>query len=89
MAKRTKLIALRQQNGWYQKDVVKRLHEDHGIKITESYYGMIEQGVRTPSLELAIAISNLFGRQVNDLFFEGNPNETLGKRDQPTARGVG
>jgi putative transcriptional regulator len=77
------LVSLRRQNGWYQKDVVKHLYEESGIKITESYYGMIEQGVRTPSLELAVAISNIFGRTVDEIFFEDKPNDMLGK-EQPT-----
>ena len=85
MPKRKTLVSLRLQKGWYQKDVVKHLHDVHGIKISESYYGMIEQGVRTPSLELAVAISNIFGRPVDEIFFEDEPNVLLGKNEKTTA----
>lgn len=67
--KRDVLIKLRKEKDLVQKDVVILLEKLHGIKITESYYGMIEQGVRTPSLNIALAISELFKRDANDIFF--------------------
>ncbi|MEI2368282.1 helix-turn-helix transcriptional regulator [Niallia circulans] len=67
--KRQKLIDLRKQKEWLQKDVVTMLEETKGIKISESYYGMIEQGVRTPSLNVALAISELFLAKPNEIFF--------------------
>lgn len=77
--RRDKLVELRKSKQLVQKDVVDQLDRDHGIKITESYYGMIEQGVRTPSLSIALAIAELFNASPNDIFFEVKPNETLGK----------
>ncbi|PKG23922.1 helix-turn-helix transcriptional regulator [Niallia nealsonii] len=67
--KRDILINLRKEKDLVQKDVVFLLEKMHGIKITESYYGMIEQGVRTPSLNIALAISELFKKDANEIFF--------------------
>ena len=77
MARRNTLIALRRQRNWLQKDVVENLRRKFGIKITVSYYGMIEQGVRTPNLELAIAIAELFGQSVREVFFDQENNKLL------------
>ena len=77
MARRNTLIALRRQRNWLQKDVVENLRRKFGIKITVSYYGMIEQGVRTPNLELAIAIAELFGQSVREVFFDKENNKLL------------
>ncbi|HHP1049480.1 MULTISPECIES: helix-turn-helix domain-containing protein [Bacillus cereus group] len=60
--KRLKLTQLRKNKKLFQKDIVLILKEDYGIHITESYYGMIEQGIRTPSLEVALAISKVFDK---------------------------
>lgn len=79
MKKRSVLISLRKQRNWSQKDVVERLSVSYGLHITISYYGMIEQGVRTPKLELALAISSLFERSPDEIFFEQTNNKTLGK----------
>ncbi|MED4569643.1 helix-turn-helix transcriptional regulator [Brevibacillus agri] len=79
MKKRSVLISLRKQRNWSQKDVVERLSASYGLHITISYYGMIEQGVRTPKLELALAISSLFERSPDEIFFEQINNKTLGK----------
>ncbi|UOY92873.1 helix-turn-helix transcriptional regulator [Ectobacillus sp. JY-23] len=67
--KRFKLIQLRKDANLFQKDVVYRLESQYGISITESYYGMIEQGVRTPSLEIALAISKVFDKSPEYIFF--------------------
>ncbi|GIN06430.1 hypothetical protein J32TS2_06000 [Shouchella clausii] len=40
----------------------------YDIIITESYYGMIEQGSRLPSLYVALAISDLFKAEPSALF---------------------
>ena len=79
MARRTTLIALRNQRNWLQKDVVENLRREFGINITVSYYGMIEQGVRTPNLELAVAIADLFGKPVREVFFDQQNNKMLSK----------
>ncbi len=62
------LIKARKQNNWSQKNVVEKLDKSIGITISESYYGMIEQGVRTPSLEVALAISELFEMEPSQIF---------------------
>ncbi|MFJ7950379.1 helix-turn-helix transcriptional regulator [Lysinibacillus sp. NPDC096418] len=62
------LINTRKQNNWLQKDVVEKLYSEFNITISESYYGMIEQGVRTPSLDVALAISELFNMEPSKIF---------------------
>ena len=66
------LIDARKHKNWLQKDVVEKLCNEFGITITESYYGMIEQGVRTPSLDIALAISALFGMEPSKIFLNKN-----------------
>lgn len=79
MKRRDVLISLRKQRNWSQKDVVEKLRSSYDFHITVSYYGMIEQGVRTPKLELALTISSLFERTPDEIFFEHQNNEMLGK----------
>ena len=64
------LIDARKQKNWLQKDVVEKLDIELGITISESYYGMIEQGVRTPSLDIALAISDLFEMAPSKIFLK-------------------
>lgn len=71
-SRRTQLIEYRKINNWLQRDVVEKLSEEFGVSISESYYGMIEQGVRTPSLSIALAISSLFNVEVNEIFLINN-----------------
>jgi putative transcriptional regulator len=78
--RRNKLISLRKEKNWLQKDVVARLKDDYDIVITESYYGMMEQGARTPSLEIALAIAKLFDISAEEIFFEPKPYKNLGER---------
>jgi putative transcriptional regulator len=78
--KREKLINLRKKANLLQKDVVKKLSDNYQIKITESYYGMIEQGVRTPKLEIALALANLFEVRPDEIFFRQTHNKNLGNR---------
>lgn len=82
--RRTKLVGYRKSKNWSQKDVVKQLSDKFGINITESYYGMIEQGVRTPSLHIALAIAELFSADPTDIFLNSDTtfcceNETKNK----------
>ncbi|MGG0718728.1 helix-turn-helix transcriptional regulator [Robertmurraya massiliosenegalensis] len=77
--RREQLIAHRKKLNLTQKGVVDLLDKQHDIVITESYYGMIEQGVRTPKLSIAFAIASLFEANPNDIFFEQQPNKKLGK----------
>ncbi|MBN6889939.1 putative transcriptional regulator [Cytobacillus horneckiae] len=79
MERREKLASIRKNMNLTQRDVVGLLNEIHNISITESYYGMIEQGVRTPTLKIALAIANLFKSSPNDIFFNNKPNKKLGK----------
>lgn len=68
MGRRESLVHKRQAREWSQKDVVRELNERFNIDITESYYGMIEQGKRTPKLELALAIARLFECSPEEIF---------------------
>lgn len=70
--RRNLLITLRKNKNWVQKDVVEKLKVDYGIAISESYYGMIEQGVRTPSLKVALSISELFDVRTTEIFLDTN-----------------
>jgi putative transcriptional regulator len=85
MARRYMLIALRKERKWSQKDVVDELRSLYGYDISVSYYGMIEQGVRTPKLELALAIADLFEKTAEEIFFSHLPNETLCKEQSATS----
>lgn len=75
------LISLRKEKGLLQKDVVDLLQRFHSVEISESYYGMIEQGVRTPKLNIALAISELFDANPNEIFFEAKHNKKLRERN--------
>ncbi|MGG3803123.1 helix-turn-helix transcriptional regulator [Metabacillus fastidiosus] len=77
--RRELLISLRKKKNWFQKDIVYRLKETYDIEISESYYGMIEQGVRTPSLNIALAIAEIFKVNPNKIFFEVKDNKKLGE----------
>jgi len=44
------------------------------IEITASYYGMIENGVRTPNLEIAKALATYFKKRIEDIFFDDKDN---------------
>ena len=66
--KREELVKYERIKNWSQKRVVEELDYIYNIKVTDSYYGMIEQGVRTPSIKLAVAIANLFNVNLEDLF---------------------
>lgn len=67
--RRDYLVKLRLTRGWQQKDVAAQLG------VTASFYGMIEQGVRTPRLSMALQMERLFGVPVHVLFAETSPDE--------------
>ncbi|NMA95558.1 MAG: helix-turn-helix transcriptional regulator [Clostridiales bacterium] len=69
MRQRKYLIALREKMNLTQRQVAK------AINITTSYYGMIEQGVRTPKLDIAIKIADFFGTNVKEIFFDNLDNK--------------
>ena len=77
--RRNKLIELRKERSLLQKDVIDLLKNHYGINISESYYGMIEQGTRTPNLRIALAIADLFDVDPRDIFFETGHNNLLPK----------
>lgn len=70
--RRTKLVEYRKSKNWLQKDVVEHLSKKFDINISESYYGMIEQGVRTPSLHVALAIAALFEVEPSEIFLNND-----------------
>ena len=69
--KRTKLIELRNAKGWKQKEIAGMLG------ITDSYYGMIENGIRNPTIKLGLRIVNIFGVSIEEIFFDAKTNELL------------
>ncbi|MFB4212970.1 helix-turn-helix domain-containing protein [Shouchella sp. JSM 1781072] len=69
---RETLLTLRKKKNWSQKDVVDLLKLRVGIAISESYYGMIETGVRNPSLSVAVGLSELYKVNPTTLFLEIN-----------------
>ncbi|QKS73269.1 helix-turn-helix transcriptional regulator [Paenalkalicoccus suaedae] len=47
-----------------------------GIGISESYYYKIEQGIRTPDIELGKKIADKLDSTVDDIFFDDDLDET-------------
>ncbi|MGI6588893.1 MAG: helix-turn-helix transcriptional regulator [Peptococcia bacterium] len=78
--RRHRLVKERKSRNWTQADVAKKL------KITTSFYGMLEQGSRNPRLPLAFSLERLFGTPVADLFpdlfYAQKPNIVLGHQEQ-------
>lgn len=68
---REMLIRLRTQRKLKQRQVASSLG------ITTSYYGMIEQGVRTPSLKTSKKIADFYGVNVEEIFFTSTNNSML------------
>lgn len=64
-----KLKVLREKQGKTQGDVAE------AIGITTSYYGMLESGVRIPSLLVAIRLSKYFNLSVEKIFFGNSYND--------------
>lgn len=75
-AVRSELKRLRTERGLTQSEVAKALG------ITRQFYGMIESGDRNPTVDLAIAIANLFCASVEDLFADAGSNISLQSRSQ-------
>ena len=59
-----RLKELRAERNLTQKAVAK------AVGITTSYYGMIELGVRQPSLSLALDLAEFFNTSVEDIFYD-------------------
>jgi putative transcriptional regulator len=68
---RTKLINLRRMHGLTQQEIADKL------KVTRSFYGMIETGDRNPTLDLAKKIAEMFNANIEDIFFEEKYHELL------------
>lgn len=49
------------------------------IGITTSHYGFIENGDRQPSLKVAKKIADVFGKKIEEIFFDSVNNITLDK----------
>lgn len=47
------------------------------VGITTSYYGMIERGVRNPTLDLAKKIAEFLNTSIEEIFFEDKNNNLL------------
>jgi len=60
---RSNLKMLREKNGLTVKEIADLLG------ISESFYYKIESGIRNPTINLARDISNLFGKNINYIFF--------------------
>lgn len=78
--RRHRLIEARKRRNWTQAVVAEKL------KITASFYGMLEQGSRNPRLPLAFSLERLFGitaaELFPDLFYAQKPNKVLGRDEQ-------
>ncbi len=61
---KNKISYLRLKEGFTQKELANKL------SITTSHFGMIETGVRNPSLKLAYKISKIFNTTIESIFFE-------------------
>ncbi len=61
---RVTLTQLRKASGFTQKDIAEQLG------VSRSYYGMIENGSRNPSLNIAKKIAVILQSDINVLFFE-------------------
>ena len=59
-----RLKELRAQNNLTQKAVAR------AVGITTSYYGIIELGVRKPSLSLAMDLARFFDTSVEEIFVD-------------------
>lgn len=83
--RRTELISTREALGMTQRDVAT------AVGITESYYGMIESGVRTPRLELGLKIAALLNTDAARVFFSTSSQQIVATEgdDQQAAAAAG
>lgn len=49
---------------------ISRREAAKALNITESYYGMIENGARQPALDLAQRIAQYFDSSIDELFYQ-------------------
>lgn len=50
------------------------------VGITTSHYGFIENGDRQPSLKVAKKIADVFGKRIDEIFFDNSNNKMLGDK---------
>ncbi len=63
---RVKLAALRKGMGYSQETAAEKLH------ISRSHYSQIESGDKTPSLDVALCIKQVFDYYSDDIFLNVN-----------------
>lgn len=71
--KRLELIQAREAKALTQRDVAE------AVDITESYYGMIEAGVRTPRFRLGLQIAKFLGVDPERVFFSPDGQQNVGE----------
>ena len=73
---RSKLISIRQQQGYTQYTMAAALG------ISRTHYSQIETGVKNPALELAMRIKQVLRHKDDDIFFNESSPKT-GRRGRP------
>ena len=63
MKKRRKLANIRHAKGMLQKDVAK------AAGVTRSFYTLVENGTRTPSLQVAKFMADALGLSLDEFFY--------------------
>ena len=63
LKKRRKLANIRHAKGMLQKDVAK------AAGVTRAYYTLIENGTRTPSLQVAKSMADALGLSLDEFFY--------------------
>jgi len=64
-----KLKLARVAKNWSQQELAER------VEVTRQTIGLIEKGQFNPSLQLCIRIARVFGKTLDQLFWEVNENE--------------
>lgn len=59
-----KLLKLRNKKHLLQKEVAE------AIGVTTSYYGMLETGIRKPSIKIAFELAKFFNTSIEEIFFQ-------------------
>lgn len=68
------LSFLRKNEAKTQKEI------SESLGISRSFYGLIEQGERKPTLILSKKIADYFGKNIEDIFFNNYCNEMKQKK---------
>lgn len=67
----TNIRNLRIANKLRNKDVVAKL-QLHGVEISTGTYSKVEMGLNNPSVDMLIALTDIFGCDFNAFFYQGN-----------------